>query len=98
MPTITADTLTKFSIDLLHAGGLSAKEADVVGRSLVGANLRGHDSHGVMRIPQYLTAAEKKEVFPAAEFEITKETETSLMVDANWGFGQSQAQELTRRV
>ena len=28
-------------------------------RSLVGANLRGHDSHGVMRVPQYVDFLEK---------------------------------------
>jgi uncharacterized oxidoreductase len=98
MPTISAEVLTKFATDLLHAGGLSSKEAAVVGTSLVEANLRGHDSHGVMRIPQYLDAAAKKEVVASAPFTVVKETSTSLMVDGNWGFGQTQAQELTRRV
>ena len=50
MPTITASQLEAFSTQLLQAGGVGADEAALIARSLVDANLRGHDSHGVMRI------------------------------------------------
>jgi uncharacterized oxidoreductase len=90
--------LTRFSTDLLAAGGLSREEAQLVATSLVDANLRGHDSHGVMRIPYYLDRVRKGEVFPDAEFEVLKETPSILTVDAHWGFGQTQARRLTERV
>ncbi|HEX4149053.1 MAG TPA: Ldh family oxidoreductase, partial [Pirellulales bacterium] len=51
MPNLPAAVLTDFGAALLAAGGLSAEEARLVAESLVAANLRGHDSHGVMRIP-----------------------------------------------
>ena len=96
MPILSAESLTNFSIDLLAAGGLSRDEAGIVGRSLVDANLRGHDSHGVMRIPFYLDAAAKGEVVPGAEFSIIRQTDSLLSADAHWGFGQTQMQRLTK--
>ncbi len=98
MPSISESTLNEFAISLLAAGGLPADEAQIVGRSLVGANMRGHDSHGVMRIPFYLDAMAKKEVFPAAKFDVLNESSTLLAADGNWGFGQTQASRLTERL
>jgi uncharacterized oxidoreductase len=95
---VPAETLTAFATSLLAAGGLGANEAALVGRSLVGANLRGHDSHGVMRIPFYLDCLNKKEVVAGAEFTVIKESPSLLVADGNWGFGQTQAQRLMDRL
>src|SRR5260221_14601756 len=84
MPTFTADQLTAFAAQLLAAGGLDAQEAALVGKSLVGANLRGHDSHGVMRIPYYLDELGKGTVKAGAEFTVIKETPTALVCDGHW--------------
>ncbi len=87
-----------FAGQLLAAGGLSPAEAELVARSLVGADLRGHDSHGVMRIPYYLDQVAKGEVFPGAEYSMLRETDTIVAADGHWGFGQTQAQRLTRQL
>jgi uncharacterized oxidoreductase len=96
MPTIAADALADFATRLLAAGGLSGEEAALVARSLVEANLRGHDSHGVMRIPSYLEYCAKGEVTPGAELTAIRRSTTIFVGDAHWGFGQTQAQRLTR--
>lgn len=98
MPTFSAQQLTQFAVHLLAAGGLEPDEAKLVAGSLVGANLRGHDSHGVMRIPSYLDWAEKGHVVPGAVFQVLSETPSILTVDGNWGFGQTQARRLTERL
>lgn len=98
MPTFSAEKLTAFATEMLAAGGLSQDEAALVAGSLVAANLRGHDSHGVMRIPFYVDRAEKGEVVPGAEFEVLSDTASILTVDAHWGFGQTQARRLTERL
>jgi uncharacterized oxidoreductase len=67
-----------------------------VATSLVDANLRGHDSHGVMRIPSYLAACAKGEVVPGAELTAIRRTSSIFVGDAHWGFGQTQAGRLTR--
>src|SRR3954451_18863371 len=98
MPTISPRVLTDFAISLLRAGGLPADEAKVVGTSLVDANLKGHDSHGVMRIPFYLDGLKKGEVVSNAEFTVLRETPTLLAADGHWGFGQVQARRLMERI
>lgn len=52
--TIDAETLERFAADLLRAGGLTGDHAAQTARVLVWADLRGHASHGVMRIPRYV--------------------------------------------
>ena len=94
MPKIDAQPLTDFATALLAAGGIEPDEAALVARSLVGANLRGHDSHGVMRIPYYLDTLAKGEVNTGAELTVLKETESLLVTNGNWGFGQTQARRL----
>jgi uncharacterized oxidoreductase len=98
MPSIPAETLTDFAAALLAAGGLGPDEATLVARSLVAANLRGHDSHGVMRVPYYLDQVAKGELQPGATMTILNESSALLMADGHWGFGQALARELTSRL
>ena len=98
MPTFSAESLTQFATDLLSAGGLTPDEATLIAQSLVGANLRGYDSHGLMRIPYYLQQVDKGEIVPGAEFEVLHDTPSLLTADGHWGFGQTQARRLTERL
>jgi uncharacterized oxidoreductase len=59
MPVLSAAALTDMSKKMLTAGGVGATEADLVAKSLVEANLCGHDSHGVMRLPYYIDCVKK---------------------------------------
>jgi LDH2 family malate/lactate/ureidoglycolate dehydrogenase len=54
MPTIHATALRDFAADLLIAGGFTPEDAAQTAELLVWANLRGVDSHGVLRIPRYV--------------------------------------------
>jgi len=98
MPTISAKDLERFATDLLAAGGATREEADCVGPSLVAANLRGYESHGVMRLPYYVQAIKSGECVSGAELTILKESPSHLVADANWGFGQLQAGRLLSRL
>ena len=86
MPLIQAETLTDFTGRILQAAGAPAAGAELVANSLVKSNLVGHDSHGVVRIRQYLDTIEAGELKPAAEPAIARETPTITMVDARHGF------------
>jgi ureidoglycolate dehydrogenase (NAD+) len=57
--TIQSGALTDFSRRLLEAGGFSTEYARTSAELLVWANLRGADSHGVLRIPRYLEMVEQ---------------------------------------
>ena len=88
MPTFTADQLTTIGTQIFEAAGAPAGEAQTVARLLANANLVGHDSHGVIRIPQYLGFIESGDLTPGAPIEITRETPSTAVVNGNWGFGQ----------
>ena len=98
MHTFSANQLTDFATRLLAAGGVGAEESALIARSLVGANLRGHDSHGVMRIPYYLDLCRKGEVVPGAPLSAIRQSPSTFVGDAHWGFGQTQAQRLTHKL
>jgi LDH2 family malate/lactate/ureidoglycolate dehydrogenase len=70
----------------------------VVGDSLVEANLVGHDSHGIMRLMQYLAAVRQGQVQPAARPVLLSQTQTTARVDAARGWGQPAAQLATQTV
>ena len=55
MPTITADKISTIAREVLHAAGASEGHARTVGTHLANANLAGHDSHGFIRIIQYVS-------------------------------------------
>ena len=98
MPTIDADALTLFAESLLLAGGASTEESRVVSRSLVDANLKGYDSHGVMRLPYYVEAMKTGGAVTGAELTILDEGSSRIVADANWGFGQVQAVRMLARL
>jgi uncharacterized oxidoreductase len=98
LPTFAESELLDLSTRLLIAGGATAAEAPVVAASLVGANLRGHDSHGVMRIPFYLDALKRGAVQPGRTLSTERETPAAVVCDGGWGFGQVLARDLLRRV
>lgn len=64
---IGSGTLQGFAAALLRAGGFTADQAEQTAAMLVWANLRGADSHGVLRIPRYVEMVELGLINPAAE-------------------------------
>jgi uncharacterized oxidoreductase len=98
VPTFPADRLRQFATDVFRASGFSAEEAEVVARSLVDANLCGHDSHGLIRIPQYLNALADGRLKLGPALTVLHETPAVLACDGGWGPGQVQAHRLLRRL
>jgi LDH2 family malate/lactate/ureidoglycolate dehydrogenase len=68
--------------------GAEPDVAAEVARHLIRANLSGHDSHGVIRISQYVKEADRGGLDPAARPTIVRETEVAALIDAHRGFGQ----------
>jgi uncharacterized oxidoreductase len=94
MPTFAATTLVPLARVIFEAAGVPKSDATVVAQSLVDANLCGHDSHGVMRIPQYIDFLRKGIYKPGVELTVLSETPAVIATDANWGLGQVQAHRL----
>lgn len=98
MPVLQESELEHFARQLLQAGGADAEEAAVVAHSLVQANLRGHDSHGVMRIPFYVNRVQEGGLQSGARLEVVAEAPAALVCDGHWGFGQLLSRSLMERL
>jgi uncharacterized oxidoreductase len=87
----SSEELTRFAAAVLTALGAADPVATEVARSLVLANLVGHDSHGVIRLVQYADFIADGQIRPAAAAVTTARRGATGVVDAAWGFGQPAA-------
>ncbi|MGH2819423.1 MAG: Ldh family oxidoreductase, partial [Actinomycetota bacterium] len=94
--TIGHEELRSFCEDVLEAAGLSSEHASVVGGSLVEANLRGVDSHGVMRLPIYVQRMEMGLVNVRPELRVERTADATATLDADDGPGQVATLEAMR--
>ena len=85
---IAADALKPFCRSLLTAAGLSPADAELVADSLVEANLRGIDSHGVARLPHYLARLAKGSINPRPTMNFVKLGPAAGRLDGDHGLGQ----------
>jgi len=88
MPIFSADYLKQAGMEIFKGAGVPDDEAEIVMRFLVKANLVGHDSHGVIRLPQYMSLIQRGALHPGVPIEIVKETPSAAVINGNWGFGQ----------
>lgn len=98
MPRVSKEALQRFATELFVAGGAGPEESEIVADSLVQANLRGHDSHGVMRIAYYIGRMKAGKLAPGAQLTVEKETPAALVCDGNWGFGQPLSRQMIDRL
>lgn len=90
----SSENLQNFVRRLFVAAGVSETEAAEVASSLVESNLRGHESHGVLRVGDYLESLKTGELCSGVEWQILTETPAILVADGRRGFGQVLARRL----
>jgi uncharacterized oxidoreductase len=88
MPTFQDSRLRRIAAGILAGAGATTEEATVVSNALVDANLEGHDSHGIVRIPEYVEWMEQGLISNGAHIRVLRETEAFAVIDGNWGWGQ----------
>lgn len=91
MPVFSVNRLRDIAEKVLIAAAVPADDAAVVATELSEANAVGHDSHGVMRLMQYLDAIEQGFVVPGAEIETIRSGPAFTIIDAHFNFGQVAA-------
>ena len=94
MPILHAPTLLDFATRLFVASGVPEEDARIVAKNLVGANLRGHDSHGVLRLTQYVEFLKNGDYKAGVDLIVESEAPGVVVVDGQWGFGQVQAHRM----
>lgn len=95
MANRSAGELKAVTEAIFTGAGAPGDLAREMGEALVGANLAGHDSHGVIRIPAYIRSIQSGQMDPAARPSIIEETATSALVDGKWTFGHVAAKYAT---
>lgn len=91
MPTIPAPRLRALAEELIAALGTPADLAAIVADSLVEANLAGHDSHGVLRLPWYARQVREGQVRPAERPRLLGVSGAAARVDGRLGWGAPAA-------
>lgn len=90
---IASEGLQKLVAALFARAGCGGAEAERIAHYLVEANLAGHDSHGVIRVPSYISWLQTGKVVPNQHINVVMETDTLALVDGQFGFGQVIAEE-----
>jgi uncharacterized oxidoreductase len=93
---VGSEALRGITAAVFRAIGSGAEEADKVALRLVEANLVGHDSHGVIRAPQYVDMIRRGKLALNRTGRVVVETEAVAVVDGEGGFGQVVAERSTR--
>ena len=91
MPTFHASQLHSIAHRILTAAGVTDADAEIIATELRDANMVGHDSHGVMRLMQYVQMMDDGHIDPAGEFELIIDKPAFAVADAHFHFGQVAA-------
>jgi LDH2 family malate/lactate/ureidoglycolate dehydrogenase len=88
---IQAPLLKRFIEHIFVAAGVPASSSGLLADSLVAANLRGVDSHGVQLAPPYFERISSGDIDPRAEGRVISEDGCCLLYDGANGIGQQIA-------
>ncbi|MFC7475811.1 malate/lactate/ureidoglycolate dehydrogenase [Dankookia sp. GCM10030260] len=90
---IGADALEDLVARIFVANGCAAAEAGRISHHLLGANLAGHDSHGVVRVPRYVEWQQAGYIVAGQSAEVVTDGGAFALLDGKFGFGQTVAPE-----
>src|SRR5438309_890945 len=93
MRTFSPDRLREIGKRLFTAVGVQEAIATQVAQSLILSNLLGIDSHGFVRIPNYLDAIKVGWIVPDAQAEVVSENGVAVLMDGKNAFGQVVARQ-----
>ncbi len=85
---IPADTLVQACEALLEKIGVPPDEARIIAEVVVEGDLRGVESHGLLRLPAYIHRVQAGLMTPRTDIKVVRERGASVLLDAQRGFGQ----------
>jgi hydroxycarboxylate dehydrogenase B len=96
MVTIKLQNLIDFVADVFTHSESSPEEARRIATYLTTANLTGHDSHGVIRVPVYIRWKKMGSIVPDRTVELVVDTPSLAVVDGKFGYGQTVTPQAVR--
>ncbi len=85
---VDADTLRRFCRRAFQAWDVPEADAAIAADVLVTADLRGIDSHGVVRLKRYLDGLRTGVMVARPRIEVARETPATALIDGGAGLGQ----------
>ena len=89
MVTIQVNNLIDFVAEVFSHSESSPEEARRIATYLTTANLTGHDSHGVIRVPVYIRWKKMGSVVPDQTVDLVVDTPSLAVIDGKFGYGQT---------
>ena len=90
---VQVEPLKSIVTETFKHSGCSPEEASRIAVRLSGANLRGHDSHGVIRVPRYVDYLKEGKQIAGVTAEIITESDILAVIDGKFGFGQTVGEQ-----
>jgi hydroxycarboxylate dehydrogenase B len=90
------ESVSRLGTALFAAAGAGPNEASALVGALVTSSLMGHDSHGVIRIPEYLGFVANGSIIVDARLTVERTSPTTAVVDCSRGFGAVGAEKAMR--
>lgn len=87
MKVMMADELRRLLVEIFQGRGLPEMDALLVASALVHANLRGVDSHGVMRVSHYVRRLEAGSINPKPKFKLETTGPVTAYLEGDDGLG-----------
>lgn len=88
---IPYNTALPYITSIFEAVGCDKAESERCAKYLLSANITGHDSHGIIRVPRYVASLKAGTVLKAQELTVLSEGPSFAMVSGNFGLGQTVA-------
>ena len=96
MVTIQVNNLIDFVAEVFSHSESSPEESRRIATYLTTANLTGHDSHGVIRVPVYIKWKKMGSVVPNQNAEVIVDKPSLAVVDGKFGYGQTVTPQAVR--
>ena len=96
MPAKSDAELMTLGSRIMRAAGADQAVAERVVRHLIGSNLVGIDSHGIMRLPHYVSWLLDGRASGQNRLEVLHDLEATCLIDAHFTYGAVAASEASR--
>src|ERR1700748_215023 len=83
MPKVAPAELTRFATSVFETAGVAPDHAAIWAETLIWANLRGVDSHGVLRMPRYVELLAAGEINPTPNLRLLRSAGAIALLDAD---------------
>ncbi|WP_300753609.1 Ldh family oxidoreductase [Janthinobacterium sp.] len=93
--TVTPENLLQFGADVLAETGVPAGDAHLLADSLVTAELWGHSSHGMLRLPWYVERLRSGAMTPVTSSVLAVDQGAVVVMDGYHGIGQVLTSQAT---